>query len=262
MYNMSLKIKHTSENDVQELNRAPSVYSIGKLFTGVLHVNVVEFIREKKERFQQNNAEFRAKIEPQFKNLTQIITQTISNTLNNPWISRFNPFEEEQEEQPPQPLVLVPAAAEMYKKLEQQLGEETFVGEWLTVDQDCINQFANVTGDQQWIHTDPERAAKESPFKTTIAHGFLTLALLPKLTDTVDDNNNPYPEAKMAVNYGLNQVRFPYPVKAGSRVRARTKLVELSPMRKSIELVNEVSIEVENSKRLACVAETVLRLYF
>ncbi|TQV86741.1 MaoC family dehydratase [Aliikangiella coralliicola] len=150
----------------------------------------------------------------------------------------------------------------MYRKLEQRLGEETFVGEWFSVDQECINQFAEVTGDRQWIHTDPERAAKESPFKTTIAHGFLTLALLPKLTDAVDDTNNPYPEAKMSVNYGLNQVRFPYPVKAGSRVRARSKLVGLTPMRKSIELVNEVSIEVENSKRLACVAETVLRLYF
>jgi len=235
---------------------------IRKLSSGVLQVNVVEFIREKRQRFQQNNAEFRAKIEPQFKNLSDLITKTISNTLNNPWISRFNPFEEQEEEKPPQPLVLVPAAAEMYKKLERKLGEETYVGEWFTVDQDCINQFADVTGDQQWIHTDPERAAKESPFKSTIAHGFLTLALLPKLTDSVDESNNPYPEAKMAVNYGLNQVRFPYPVKAGSRVRARTKLVELSPMRKSIELVNEISIEVENSKRLGCVAETVLRLYF
>lgn len=225
-------------------------------------MNVVEFIKEKKERFHQNNAEFRARIEPQFKNLSQILSKTIANTLNNPWISKINPFDEEEANQQQKPLVLVPAAAEMYKKLEAQLGEETFCGEWFTVEQSCIDQFADVTGDQQWIHTDPKRAAEESPFKSTIAHGFLTLALLPKLTDAVDDSNNPYPEAKMAVNYGLNQVRFPYPVKSGSRVRARSKLVGLTPMRKSIELVHEVSIEVENSKRLACVAETVLRLYF
>lgn len=224
-------------------------------------MNVVEFIKEKKQRLAQNNAEFRARFEPQFKNLSQILSKTITNTLNNPWISKINPFEEESGTEQ-KPLVLVPAAAEMYKKLEQQLGEETFVGEWFTVDQARIDQFADVTEDSQWIHTDPERAEKESPFKTTIAHGFLTLALLPKLTDAVDDTNNPYPEAKMAVNYGLNQVRFPYPVKVGSRVRARSKLVGLTPKRKSIELVNEVSIEVENSKRLACVAETVLRLYF
>lgn len=224
-------------------------------------MNVVEFIKEKKQRFAQNNAEFRARIEPQFKNLSEILSKTIANTLNNPWISKINPFDDEAETEQ-KPLVLVPAAAKMYKKLEQQLGEETFLGEWFTVDQTRINQFADVTEDQQWIHTDPAKAEKESPFKTTIAHGFLTLALLPKLTDAVDDSNNPYPEAKMAVNYGLNQVRFPYPVKSGSRVRARSKLVGLTPMRKSIELVHEVSIEVENSKRLACVAETVLRLYF
>ncbi|MET1253555.1 MaoC family dehydratase [Aliikangiella maris] len=221
-------------------------------------MNVVEFIKEKKQRFQQNNAEFRARIEPQFKSLSELLSKTIFNTLNNPWMSRFN----HQDDIDDEPLFLIPEAAQMYKKLESQLGEETFVGEWYRVDQHCINQFAEVTGDQQWIHTDPERAAKESPFKTTIAHGFLTLSLLPKLTDSVDDKNNPYPEAKMAVNYGLNQVRFPYPVKAGSRVRARSQLVGLTPMRKSIELIHEVSIEVENSKRLACVAETVLRLYF
>ena len=113
----------------------------------------------------------------------------------------------------------------MLKKLELQLDQETFVGEWFTVEQECINQFAEVTGDQQWIHTDPIRAAKESPFKSTIAHGFLTLALLPKLTDAVDDSNNPFPEAKMIVNYGLNQVRFPFPVKAGARIRARKRIL-------------------------------------
>jgi acyl dehydratase len=224
-------------------------------------MNVVEFIKEKTQKFQQNNAVFRARIEPQFKNFSDLLSKTITNTLNNPWISRFNPFDDDVPDAI-EPLVLTPAAAKMYQKLQQNLGEETFVGEWFLVDQNCINQFAEVTGDKQWIHTDPERAAEESPFKTTIAHGFLTLSLLPKLTDSVDDTNNPYPEAKMTVNYGLNQVRFPFPVKSGTRVRARTKLIGLTPMRKSIELVNEISIEVENSKRLACVAETVLRLYF
>ncbi|MGX5174401.1 MaoC family dehydratase [Aliikangiella sp. IMCC44653] len=224
-------------------------------------MNVVEFIKEKTQKFQQNNAVFRARIEPQFKNFSDLLSKKITNTLNNPWISRFNPFDDDAPDAI-EPLVLTPKAAETYQKLQQSLGEETFVGEWFLVDQNCINQFAEVTGDKQWIHTDPERAAEESPFKTTIAHGFLTLSLLPKLTDSVDDTSNPYPEAKMTVNYGLNQVRFPFPVKSGTRVRARTKLIGLTPMRKSIELVNEISIEVENSKRLACVAETVMRLYF
>ncbi|WP_144392860.1 MaoC family dehydratase [Pleionea sediminis] len=223
-------------------------------------MRVLEFIREKTEQLQKNNAEFRAKLEPQFKNLSDKFSQTVSNTLNNPWVSLFKPTDDEPHEE--KPIVQVPEAAKVYEELHEQLNQETFVGDWFMVDQACINQFAAVTGDKQWIHTEPERAANESPFKTTIAHGFLTLSLIPTLTDAVNSENNPYPGAKMVVNYGLNQVRFPFPVKSGSRVRARTTLVGLTPMKRSIEVVNEVSIEVENSKRLACVAQTVLRLYF
>ncbi len=224
-------------------------------------MKVLEFIREKREQLQQNNLDFQAKMPPQFKNWSEKFSQTLANTLNNPWISLFKPTDDEHEAHE-KPLVQCAEAAKAYEQLKQNLGEETYVGEWFTVDQQCIDQFAKVTGDNQWIHTDVERAAAESPFKTTIAHGFLTLSLIPTLTDTVNPDNNPYPDAKMVVNYGLNQVRFPFPVKAGSRVRARTQLIDLVPMKRSIEVVNEVSIEVENSKRLACVAQTVLRLYF
>jgi acyl dehydratase len=153
-------------------------------------------------------------------------------------------------------------AEKVYKELKEQLGQEIYVGEWETIDQHCINQFAEVTGDTQWIHTDPDRARKESPFKSTIVHGFLTLSLIPKLTNTMSSTSIVYPEARMMVNYGLNQVRFPYPVKSGSKVRARVRLVGVTPINNSIELVNEISIEVENRKRFACVAETVFRLYF
>ncbi|WP_371377916.1 MaoC family dehydratase [Thalassotalea aquiviva] len=224
-------------------------------------MNVVEFIREQ-------NEQFKAKLDSKFRNLTDLfndkITVPLFNTLNNPWLSRIgiNETEEPCEQQNDTPVVQTPEAAAMYEKLKAQLGQETFLGEWFTIDQECISQFAQVTGDDQWIHTNPERAAKESPFKSTIAHGFLTLSLLPKLSDTVNPKNNPYPEARMVINFGLNQVRFPFPVKAGSRVRVRTKLIGLVPMKKSIEVINEMSIEVENSKRLGCVAETVLRLYF
>jgi acyl dehydratase len=224
-------------------------------------MNVIEFIREKTENIQQNNAEFIAKLEPKFRNLSHLINNTITNTLNNPWISRFNLFEDDSEDEE-QNSVISLAAENTYRRLKENLGQETFLGDWLTVNQECINQFANITGDNQWIHTDPERAKTESPFKSTIAHGFLTLALIPTLTETVDPDNNPYPEAKMVVNYGLNKVRFPFPVKAGSRVRARKKLVSVTPIKNSIEVVNEVSIEVEDRTRPACVAETVLRLYF
>jgi acyl dehydratase len=228
-------------------------------------MNVIEFIREKKRNFQHQNEQFIANIEPRFKNLSDLfnnkITMPFRNTLNNPWFSQFSPVDAE-ESKTEKVLIQVPKAEKTYKRLLEKIDTVTFTGEWFSVEQECIDQFAVVTGDNQWIHTDPDRAAKESPFKATIAHGFLTLALIPKLTNSVDIDNNPYPEAKMAINFGLNQVRFPYPVKAGTRVRASIKLVNLVPMKRSIEVVNEVSIEVENSKRLACVAETVLRLYF
>jgi len=223
-------------------------------------MKVIEFIREKREKFWQQNAEFRARLQPSLKDISAKLNERISNTLNNPWLSRFTEADSASNE--PKQLIQSPEAAKLYRRLQEKLGEETYVGEWFTVKQECIDKFAEVTGDHQWIHTDPERAAKESPFKTTIAHGFLTLSLVPQLTDAVNEDHNPYPEARMVVNYGLNQVRFPYPVKSGSRVRARVRLIELVPMRKSIEVVNEVSVEIENSKRLACVAETVLRLYF
>jgi acyl dehydratase len=228
-------------------------------------MKVIAFIREKRRNLQNQNDQFIAKLEPKFKNLSDLfnnkITMPFRNTLNNPWFSQFSPVDTE-ESKTDKVLIQIPEAEKTYISLLEKMDTVTFIGEWHSVEQECIDQFAEVTGDNQWIHTDPERAAKESPFKATIAHGFLTLSLIPKLTNSVDLDNNPYPEAKMVINFGLNQVRFPYPVKAGTRVRASIKLVNLVPMKRSIEVVNEVSIEVENSKRLACVAETVLRLYF
>jgi len=224
-------------------------------------MNVFEFIREKTEGFQENATEFRAKLEPRFRHWSNTLNDKITNTLNNPWITNLNPFDKKivisSEE-----VIKNKVAEKVYKELKEQLGQEIYVGEWETIDQNCINQFAEVTGDTQWIHTDPDRARKESPFKSTIVHGFLTLSLIPKLTNTMSSTSIVYPEARMMVNYGLNQVRFPYPVKSGSRVRARVRLVGVTPINNSIELVNEISIEVENRKRFACVAETVFRLYF
>ncbi|MDP7609900.1 MAG: MaoC family dehydratase [Candidatus Marinimicrobia bacterium] len=224
-------------------------------------MNVYEFIREKTEGFQENAAEFRAKLEPRFRNWSHTINDKITNTLNNPWITNLNPFDKKVTSTP-EAVITNKVTERVYKELKEKLGQEIFAGEWETIDQDCINQFAEITGDTQWIHTDPERAKKESPFKSTIVHGFLTLSLIPKLTNTISSGRNLFPEARMVVNYGLNQVRFPYPVKSGSRVRARTRIIGVQPKNNSIELINEISIEVENRKRYACVAETVFRLYF
>ncbi|WP_413701343.1 MaoC family dehydratase [Psychromonas sp. KJ10-10] len=160
------------------------------------------------------------------------------------------------------PVQLSPEARELFLTLQTQIGQEIHVGDWLTISQDRIDQFANVTEDKQWLHNDVERAEKESPFKTTIAHGFLTLSLLPRLTGSVDADKPLYPDAKMTVNYGLNQVRFPYPVKTGSVIRAHSRLIKITPIKRGIEIEKEITVEIQNTRRPACVAVSVVRVYF
>ncbi|HAS8596417.1 MaoC family dehydratase [Vibrio vulnificus] len=162
----------------------------------------------------------------------------------------------------PEPIVLKPEAQLVYNELSEKIGQVIHVGDWIHVDQERINQFGLVTEDMQWIHMDPERAAVESPFKTTIAHGFLTLALLPKLTDSVNPDNNLFPTAKMVVNIGLNQVRFPYPVKSGNNLRASSTLTKVTPIKKGLEIEREIKVEIEGVRRPAAVVVSVIQLHF
>ena len=223
-------------------------------------MNVFEFIKEKRSDIKDNTEQYRAILEPKFRSWSNKINNRIINTLNNPWMSNFKSMDGSniftQKENISNAII-----KKAFDNIYQRLGAEIFIGEWENIDQECINNFADVTGDKQWIHINPEKAKVESPFKSTIAHGFLTLALIPKLTDSLQPKNL-YPDVRMVVNYGLNQVRFPYPIRSGARIRARVKLISAVPMKNSIELVNEVSIEVEGRSRLGCVAETVLRLYY
>jgi acyl dehydratase len=135
-------------------------------------------------------------------------------------------------------------------------GQHLGYSDWLDVDQKKIDLFADATGDHQWIHVDPERAA-QGPFKGTVAHGFLTLSLVPVLVAGVYRVHG----VRMAVNYGLNKVRFPAPVRAGSRVRAGVELAEVTPVQGGVQIVARVTIEVEGGSKPCCVAETVARLY-
>ncbi len=146
-------------------------------------------------------------------------------------------------------------------QLQAQVGQEIHVSSWVEVDQERIDRFAEATGDHQWIHVDVERARRESPYKAPIAHGFLTLSMLPMLTSDGTERSR-YPGVRLSVNYGLDRVRFPAPVKAGARIRARTKLKEVAEVSNALQLVREVTVEVEGSTKPACVAETVGRLYF
>ena len=147
--------------------------------------------------------------------------------------------------------------------LAEQIGKEIHVGPWLQIDQERINQFAEVTGDQQWIHIDPERAAKDSPYGTTVAHGYLTLSLLPYLTESnhPDFFQKNYPGMKYRVNYGLNRVRFPAPVKAGAKIRARTTIQSAEEVKKGVQICYVITIDIEGSEKPACSAEFLARLY-
>jgi acyl dehydratase len=145
--------------------------------------------------------------------------------------------------------------------LTAQIGKETHVSDWLVVDQGMIDAFGSATGDRQWIHTDPVRAARESPYKTTIAHGYLTLSLYPLLRGLVDESRPVAPGVQRVINYGINKLRFPNAVPAGSRVRARCKLLSVNEVKGSLELVEEYTVEIEGQERPACVAECVMRLY-
>jgi acyl dehydratase len=152
---------------------------------------------------------------------------------------------------------MAPRAFQTIRALRAELGREVAVSPWLTVEQPRIDQFAAVTEDRQWIHTDAERAARESPFGATVAHGFLTLALLSHLFAQAVQVGG----VRMAVNYGLNRVRFTAPVPAGSRVRARFALQGLEDVMGGVQCAWAVTVEREGSDKPCCMAEWLVRLY-
>ena len=141
----------------------------------------------------------------------------------------------------------------MFDDLVGRVGGDATVGEWHTITQDQIDQFADATSDHQWIHVDPERAAA-GPFGDTIAHGFLTLSLLSTLVDP-----GAVPNVSMAINYGLDRVRFISPVPVGARVRARTLLADVTEVTGGVQIKFDVTVEVKGSERPACVAEWLIR---
>ena len=146
--------------------------------------------------------------------------------------------------------------------LQSKVGTEIHVSDWIEITQDMVNAFGKATGDMQWIHTDPERAAAESPYKTTIAHGYFTLSLYPNLRGLVDESKPLFPGAKNIINYGLNKLRYPAAVPVGSRIRAHIELLSAEEVKNSLELIEKYSIEVEGQDRPACIAEAIMRVYF
>lgn len=154
------------------------------------------------------------------------------------------------------------ALAETLAELRGKVGSEVHVSDWLTVTQDMINDFGRATRDEQWIHVNPRRAAAESPYKTTIAHGYFTLSLYPYLRGLVHEDQPIFPGVRSVINYGINKLRFPNAVPAGSRIRARCRILAVEEIKNSLQLTEEYTAEIENQARPACVAECVMRLYF
>ena len=141
----------------------------------------------------------------------------------------------------------------------QAIGKETGVSGWVEVNQALVDQFAELTGDRQWIHVNAERARCESPFGGTVAHGFLTVALLSRMvTEAVDLRAN----AKLRVNYGFNRLRFPAPVMAGSRIRAHVTPNAVRDVESGVEIAWGVTVEIENQSKPALAAEWLVRMYF
>ena len=139
--------------------------------------------------------------------------------------------------------------------LEAEVGNEVAVSEWMLLTQQRVNLFADATDDPQWIHVDEERARRESPFGGTIAHGYLTLSLLPKFFEA----EVAFPFARMSINYGTNKVRFPSPMRVGRRMRGRFSLLAVERQADCVQSTWRYTVEQEDSEKPVCVAEVVLR---
>jgi acyl dehydratase len=151
-----------------------------------------------------------------------------------------------------------PLVVETLLSITEFIGREIGVTDWLLITQERIDRFAETTEDRQWIHIDRDRAQKESPYGTTIAHGFLTLSLLSHFMKQAIQF---WSGVRVAINYGLNRVRFPAPVPAGSKIRARIVLLSAKQIPDGLEANFSVAVEAENSDKPCCVAEWVIRYY-
>jgi acyl dehydratase len=142
-------------------------------------------------------------------------------------------------------------------ELKALVGQEVAVSDWVQISQERVNQFAEATGDYQWIHLDVERCKRESPFGAPIAHGYLTLSLLPMLMQ----NSLRMTDVRMGVNYGMNKVRFPAPVPVGSKVRSRTTVLSVEDIEGGAQVTWMVTVEREGGDKPVCVAEAISRRY-
>ena len=153
-------------------------------------------------------------------------------------------------------------AASAYETLKNQEGQEQGCGDWLEIDQAMIDAFADCTFDHQFIHVDPARAAAETPFGGTIAHGLLTLSMLPHLTRTLPAADGPLDGVVMGINYGFDRVRFVHPVNSGRRVRARAAVKSVELKGSAVNQIRTITVEIDGADKPALVADWVTRIVF
>jgi acyl dehydratase len=151
----------------------------------------------------------------------------------------------------------MPKHAIRFEELPRFAGKELGSSDWFEMTQEKVNAFAEATGDEQWIHVDVERAKKESPFGGPIAHGYFTLSLISHFTAQIWKVT----DASMAVNYGLNKVRFPAPVRVGARIRGHAVLQQVEEVKDGLQLILQMTVEIEGVEKPACAAEVVFRVY-
>lgn len=146
--------------------------------------------------------------------------------------------------------------------IQGKIGKEEGVGDWFEVTQARINAFADNTEDHQFIHVDPEKCAQMSPYKVPIAHGFLTLSMLTHLDGSIPKDMKMFEGILMGVNYGFDKVRFISPVPVGSKIRARSEIVEATPKGNTIQMKRKMTVEIEGQEKPACVAEWITNLVY
>ena len=147
-------------------------------------------------------------------------------------------------------------------ELQGRIGQEIHLSPWLEMTQERVRAFADATGDHQWIHVDPERAARESPWHAPIAHGYLTLSLYPMLRGLVEADRPVFPGVKQVVNYGLDRLRVPSAVRVGSRIRAHCVLQQVEEVSGGLQVTETFTVEIDGESKPACVAVAIMRMYF
>ena len=222
-------------------------------------MKLMEIIKEKSQQIHFTNVDFMGRFEPQMRGLTETFNQAVHGSFAKGLFNRLLATDEEILQESSLLDTSLPSV-QLQQKLQVKVGQEIYCGDWQPLSQQVINEFSQLTGDKQWIHVDVERAQRESPFRTTIAQGYLVLSLLPSLRNFDQYTKSEFSDARLVMNCGLNAVRFLMPVKANSQLRAKARLVSARAEKNYVEVVEEVSIESGRAGRLACVAETVMRV--